>query len=246
LSSPGQWITSKSANDKNSLGKQSAKSVGWPTAIADAARKTTLYPHRQAGDHGTTRLASVISTGILSSFGISCELLIQSMSQADRLGDTTGGVKFALTRSKLLHRPWMSVIEHCKLGMRPLDELDEDKREEVRFTVQSDMKASDSTPLMMPWAHFVWVCLALDVSAYDPLWDSSIPHAIRDGRGKDLIKLFEDNDRLYARLLSGQEVSYVTHIALAWYNIASQRRGPFSSGLWNLVTSANELNQHLL
>jgi hypothetical protein len=35
-----------------------------------------------------------------------------------------------------------------------------------------------------------------------------------------MIRLFEDNDRLYARLLSGQEVSYVTHRALAWYNIA--------------------------
>jgi hypothetical protein len=57
----------------------------------------------------------------------------------------------------------MSIIEHCKFSMRPPDELDDDQREEVRFTVQSDMKASEYTPLMMTWAHFVWICLALDV-----------------------------------------------------------------------------------
>jgi hypothetical protein len=220
LSSPGQWITSKSENDKNFVEQQNAESVSWPTVIVDAARKTTLRPHRRARDHGTTRLASVISTGILSSFGMPFERLMQSMSQADRLGDITGGVKFAVVRSKLLHRPWMSVIEHCKLSMRPSDELDEDQREEVRFTVQSDMKASDFTPLMMTWAHFVWVCLALDLSVYDTMWHSSIPNTIKDGQGKDLIKLFEENDRVYARLLSGREVTYATHRALAWYNIA--------------------------
>jgi hypothetical protein len=34
-----------------------------------------------------------------------------------------------------------------------------------------------------------------------------------------MIRLFEDNDRLHARLLSGQEITYVTHRALAWYDI---------------------------
>jgi hypothetical protein len=220
LSSPGQWSTSKSGNDKNSLQKQSDESVSWPTVIVDAMRKISLRPHRQARDHGTSRLASFISTGVLSSFGMPFDILMQSMSQADRLGDITGGVRFGIIRSKLLHRPWMSVIENCNFSMRPSDEIDEDQREEVRFTVQSDMKASDFTPLMMTWAHFVWICLALDVSAYDPLWQSSIPYTIKNGEGKDLIKLFEDNDRVYARLSSGQEVSYVTHRALAWYNIA--------------------------
>jgi hypothetical protein len=220
LSSPGQWTTSGSELSKKPLEQESTESISWPTVIVDAARKTTLRPHRRARDHGTTRLASVISTGILSSFGMPFELLMQSMSQADRLGDITGGVKFCVTRSRLLHRPWMSIIEHCKFSMRPPDELDDDQREEVRFTVQSDMKASDFTPLMMTWAHFVWVCLALNVSAYDPLWQSSIPYTIKNGEGKDMIRLFEDNDRLYAKLLSGQEVTYVTHRALAWYNIA--------------------------
>jgi hypothetical protein len=152
-----------------------------------------------------------IITGFLSQIGIPNEKLMQSVFG--------GGVTFAITRSKLLHRPWMSVIENCKFSIRIPDEIDDDQREEVRFTVQSDMKASDFTPLMMTWAHFVWVCLALDVSAFDPLWQSSIPCTIKDGRGKDLIKLFEDNDRLYARLLSGQTVTYVTHRTLAWYNI---------------------------
>jgi hypothetical protein len=220
LSSPGQWITSNPGNDRNSLQKQSAESVSWPTVVVDAMRKITPRPHRQARDHGTSRLASFISTGVLSSFGMPFDILMRSMSQADRLGDITGGVRFGIIRSKLLHRPWMSVIENCNFRMRPSDEMDEDQREEVRFTVQSDMKASDFTPLMMTWAHFVWICLALGVSAYDPLWQSSIPYTIKNGEGKDLIKLFEDNDRLYARLSSGQEVSYVTHRALAWYNIA--------------------------
>jgi hypothetical protein len=175
LSSPGQWTTSGSEVDKEPLDQESTESFSWPLAIVDAARKTTLRPHRRARDHGTTRLAIVISTGILSSFGMPFELLMQSMSQADRLGDITGGVKFSVIRSRLLHRPWMSIIEYCKFSLRPPDELDDDQREEVRFTVQSDMKASDFTPLMMAWAHFVWVCLALHVSAYDPLWHLSIP-----------------------------------------------------------------------
>jgi hypothetical protein len=132
----------------------------------------------------------------------------------------TGGVEFAVTRSKLLLRPWMLLIENCKLLTRLLDEIDDNQREEVRFTVQSDMKASDFTPLTMTWAHFVWICLALDVSAYDQLWYLEVPVTVKNGDKKDLIKLFEDNDRLCARLLSGQEVTYVTHRALAWYNIA--------------------------
>jgi hypothetical protein len=113
LSSPGQWSTSKSGNDKNSLQKQSDESVSWPTVIVDAMRKISLRPHRQARDHGTSRLASFISTGVLSSFGMPFDILMQSMSQADRLGDITGGVRFGIIRSKLLHRPWMSVIENC-------------------------------------------------------------------------------------------------------------------------------------
>jgi hypothetical protein len=161
-----------------------------------------------------------ITTGFLSSFRMPFEKLMQSMSQAERLGDITGGVTFAVTRSKLLHRPWMLVIENCKLSIRVPDETDDDQREEVRFTVQSDMKASDFTPLMMTWPHFVWICLALNVSAYDPLWQSSSPYTIKNGEGKDMIRLFEENDHLYARLLPGQEATYVTHRALAWYKIA--------------------------
>jgi hypothetical protein len=220
LSSPGQWTTSGSEVDKKLLAQESTESFSWPLAIVDAARKTTLRPHRRARDHDTTRLASVISAGTLSSFGMPFELLMQSMSQADRLGDITGGVQFAITRSRLLHRPWMSMIEHCKFSMRPLDEVDDNQREEVRFTVQSDMKASDFTPLMMTWPHFVWVCLALGATACDPLWHSDVPHTIKNGEAKEMIRLFEENDRLYARLLSGQAINYVKHRALAWYNIA--------------------------
>jgi hypothetical protein len=220
LSSPGQWIVSKSDADKNFLRQKPTGSFPWPLAIIDAVRKITLRSHRRARDHGTTRLASVIATRITASHGMPFELLMQSMSQAEQLGDRTGGVTFAITRSKLLRRPWMSVIENCKLSIRVPDEIEDNQQEEVRFTVQSDMKASDSTPLMMTWAHFVWVCLALDVDAYDPLWHSDVLQTIKDGEGKDFIKLFEENDRLYARLLSRQEVTYVTHRALAWYNIA--------------------------
>jgi hypothetical protein len=220
LSSPGQWMASRPDVDKKSLDQESTTSFSWPPAVINAAPQKPLRLRKRARNHVTTRLASVISTRILTPFGMPPEVLMQSMTQAGRLGDITGGGKFAVTRSKLLHRPWMSLIEHCKLIMRPTDEMDDDQREEVRFTVQSDMKASDFTPLMMTWSHFAWICLALNVGAYDPLWQSSIPYTIKNGEGKDLIKLFEDNDRLCARLLSGQEVTYITHRALSWYNVA--------------------------
>jgi hypothetical protein len=92
-------------------------------------------------------------------------------------------------------------------------------QEDVRFVVANDMKASERTPLKMDWAQFVWLALALGISAYDPTWQSSYPCTFKNDKNEDLVHLSYEEDWLFAKFALREKLTYSLQRAFAWYNI---------------------------
>lgn len=119
----------------------------------------------------------------------------------------------------------MSLVDHCGLVLKKShhdengDEEDPSDGEESRFTVASDMRASDRTPLKMNWPQFVWLALALDISAYDPGWESGYPCTLKNSENEPSIYLFYEEDRLFAKFVLRGEPGYSLQRAFAWYNV---------------------------
>jgi len=124
-----------------------------------------------------------------------------------------------------LRRTWMSLVDHCGLVIKESDysengDFDDlSDEEESRFTVASDMRANDRTPLKMKWPQFVWLALALGVSAYDPEWRSGYPCTLKKSKCEDLIHLFYEEGRLFAKLIPIAGLAYSLQRAFAWHNI---------------------------
>jgi hypothetical protein len=124
-----------------------------------------------------------------------------------------------------LRRTWMLLVDHCGLVIKESDHSengdvdDLSDEEESRFTVASDMKANDRTPLKMKWPQFVWLALALGVSAYDPEWRSGYPCTLKKSECEDLIHLFYEEGRLFAKLIPRAGLAYSLQRAFAWHNI---------------------------
>jgi hypothetical protein len=128
-------------------------------------------------------------------------------------------------RQHLLGRTWMSLVNHCGLELKKSrhgeneDNEDLSDEQDARFVVASDMKASDRTPLKMSWAQFVWLALALGISAYDPAWKKGHPCTFKNDKEEDFIHLSYEEDRLLAKLVPRGELTYSLQRAFAWHNI---------------------------
>jgi hypothetical protein len=122
----------------------------------------------------------------------------------------------------------MSLVDHCGFSLKTYhrsesrddqDPDEDDDEEDSRFTVGNDMRANDRTPLKMKWAQFVWLALALGISAYDPDWQSAYPCTLRSSKSGILIHLLHDEDRLFANVVLRGKLSYSLRRAFAWYNV---------------------------
>jgi hypothetical protein len=128
-------------------------------------------------------------------------------------------------RQYLLGRTWMSLVDQWELELKKPHHGDSEDREDpsdeedVRFVVANDMKASERTPLKMDWAQFVWLALALGISAYDPTWQSSYPCTFKNDKNEDLVHLSYEDDRLFAKFALRGELTYSLQRAFAWHNI---------------------------
>jgi hypothetical protein len=144
---------------------------------------------------------------------------------AARNNSKTSPSSLPITRQHLLGRTWISLVDHYGLDLKkPHHSEDGDSNdlsddEDARFVVASDMKASDRTPLKMSWAQFVWLALALGISAYDPTWQSSYPCTFKNVKNEDIIHLSYEDDRLSAKFPLRGTLTYSLRRAFAWYNI---------------------------
>ncbi|KAM0722768.1 hypothetical protein Q7P37_002210 [Cladosporium fusiforme] len=141
-------------------------------------------------------------------------------SQAEE--DDYGPSPFHVRKGPGLHRTWMSLAELMGLDLPVLYDEHGDVAQEARFAVESDMKASDATPLAMDWAHFVWMALCLGVGPYDPGWSSwqKMPSTLKGGNGENIINLSRDTSgEITARLLPTTTTTYSLRKALAWHQV---------------------------
>ena len=119
----------------------------------------------------------------------------------------------------------MSLVDHCSLVLRDFrhdedgdyDDLSDEG--ESRFSVASDMKASDQTPLKMYWAQFVWLALALGISTYDPGWRSGYPCTLSGNDHEDLVDLSLEEDRVIVKFAPRAQFTYSLRRAFWWYTI---------------------------
>jgi len=180
-----------------------------------------------------------------------------AMMARNATGNDVGPTSLPLRigRQHLLRRTWMSLVDHCGLVLKnshPDENGNDDDTsdgEETRFVVAGDLKASDRTPLKMNWPQFVWLALALGVSARDSGWRASHPCTLKKSECEDLIYLFYEEDRLFARLVPRAELTYSLQRAFAWYNIKLDGRllSPLGYGknaqvCLNSVTMSPELS----
>jgi hypothetical protein len=130
-----------------------------------------------------------------------------------------------IPRHHLLGRNWMTVADYCGLDLKKPhygeSENDDDLGDEqaARFIVESYLKTNYRTPLKMRWAQFVWLALALGVSAHDPGWQKGHARTLKNNDDEDLVHLSLEDHQLFARFLPRAKLTYSLRRAFGWYNI---------------------------